>query len=76
MLLGTTRKTRRASTGLDILDGTASQGFISYESVGWSWCFIHWMNASGLLATGVGGGSSTCLKIASKTVPADFAKSP
>ena len=33
MLLATTRKTRRANTGLDVLDGTVSQGFITYDSV-------------------------------------------
>jgi hypothetical protein len=33
MLLGTTRETRRASTGLDIFDGTVLEGFISYERV-------------------------------------------
>ena len=31
MLLDTTRKTRRASTGLDVLDGSVLKGFIFYE---------------------------------------------
>ena len=33
-------------------------------------------NASELPATGVGGGFSTCLKMASNTGPADFARAP
>ena len=75
MLLFTTRKAGRASARFNVLNRAVFASGISYKRIGV--VVLHPFDKSPELpATGVAGGSTTCLNIASNTGPADFARSP